>query len=153
MLLLVGCVRPGSGTDTAVDEAIGRAPTLISFSVSCEPEAALWSIRATADAWTGGADTLWTVDGVYVERHSLPSVSVLADGTGDNLSADYPIVVDWREASDSRTAFLCADDPTLVMQLFDLAGRQVACRFWGANPTIFEQVEDAPDCSGPTGSF
>jgi hypothetical protein len=152
-LALAACISAGSGADTFVDEQLDGPPALTSFTVSCDPEAETWTVRATTDAWSGGADSVWTVDGLYAEQHSVPSVALEADGSGDTLRAKVTIVADWRESNDVKTAFLCGDDPSIAFLLYDPVGEQVACRFWGENPEVFQVLDDAPDCTGPTGSL
>ena len=146
LLLLGACIRPGSGKDTFVDERLGP-PGIQSFEVSCDVDAAKWTIDVFASSWTTGGEIVLTVDGTYVERHDVTSQQVAADGSSDHLSLSMNIVSDWRDATgNAQTAFLCADDPALRFVVYDLDGQISDCRNWGENQAVLGEVAEVPPC-------
>jgi len=152
ILLFSACIRPGSGEDTFVDEQLSP-PAIDSFDVSCDVDAAKWTIDVMASSWTTGGEVLLTVDGIYAELHDVTSQQVAADGSSDHLSLTMNIVADWREATgNAQTAFLCADDPALRFVIYDLDGKISDCRNWGENQAALDTVEDIPPCAVPATS-
>ncbi len=105
-------------------------------------------MRVVATAWTGGGETHFTEDAVYVEKHRVPSLEVLADGTGDLLEVSLKIAADWREVKQgSSTAFPCTSAANVVFRLFDVHSDPVDCWASGPEPEIWSRVEGVGACA------
>ncbi len=145
-LILFGCLPPDA-SDKPWKDANPGPPEIAFFDLYCDVDAAKWELEVEATAWTGGGNTIWTVDGEYVETHTVSSVQAAADGTEDILKLSLKIVADWREAkSGSATAFRCAEDPNVLFTLLGTGGAPVDCEIAGPNPEIWNVLEDPPQC-------
>lgn len=143
---LLGCRAPGalSPDDPYLVE---RAPTILSTSLSCDREAGAWRIEVEADAWASAGTLLWSVDGVWVERHeTLRSVRAAPDGASDLLRADLTIVTDFRPAgAGGVTLFTCAQAPSGRVWVLGMDGEVADCVTLGPEPALVDG-QRAPDC-------
>jgi hypothetical protein len=128
-------------------DPILTTPSLEAFDIACDVDLGAWTGTATATSWTGGGALWWTVDGDYVEAHSVRSQVAEADGSGDQLGISLTVVGDWREAaSGSATAFHCDEDPSLRFVVYDTLGEIADCVDGGPSPDLLDALEDVPGC-------
>lgn len=132
------CIFPPAGEDPV--EATISVPRIEAFEVVCEPDTTTWTLTVLTDAWTGGATSWWTADGVYLEKRSIPSVASAEDGSWDQLQATVSLADDWREVGSSRTAFSCADPVNLHVVVNRLDGEPADCAVFGPDLTRLEQA-------------
>jgi hypothetical protein len=125
------CLFPPAGEGPV--EATLTVPRIEAFEVVCDPDSTTWTVTVITDAWTGGASTWWTVDGVYVESRALPSVASAEDGSWDQLQATVALADDWRDVGATRTAFSCADPVNLLVVVRRLDGEPSDCAAFGAD--------------------
>ncbi len=116
---------------------------LVASAVDCDVDASSWTITAEATSFTGGASTVWTADGIYVELHPVPVVRSAPDGTGDELEGLFPIVTDWRLATNAKTSLSCADAPTIAVVLLDPDGGVAGCAVHGDEPELLREAAPA----------
>ncbi len=135
LVVVAGCLFPPVARD--VEEGEIRHPSIREFRLWCDYDKATWEIRIETDAWTGGAVTHWTSDGVYVEKKNVDSVAIAEDGSSDLLEGSFSIADDWREVSGKKTAFHCSEDPNILVLVSDLAGDVADCRVLGPEPGVF----------------
>lgn len=133
---LTACL--GAAPD-AVDtgEIPDRVPAIVSASVTCDADDAVWRFVVETDAWTGNGQVALSTDGDYVERHTMYSASAAADGSADHLELELDVVGDWRDANaGSSTAFNCQEpDLAGVLRVYTRDGDDVAdCRAFGDAP-------------------
>lgn len=142
------CVPVPSGQDPlVVDVGALPPPTVDEVTLACARDAGVWSLSVKTSAWSGGGGMIWTVDGAYVERHDgLRSTSAAANGLGDTLVLDVPIVVDFRGASNGRTAFRCVAEPAAAVFVADLEGTVTDCVRLSADP-VLDGVEALEGCT------
>lgn len=149
LLLAIACI--GHPPDTEDVTPALTTPTIAAFAWTCDASANSRALDVTATSWTGGGSLFLTVDGGYVEDHPVRVVRSEPDGSAETLHLDLSIVGDWRDAaSGASTAFLCADHPSLVFVLHDLAGDTSDCRTDG-DSAVWARVTDAPTCDVPVG--
>lgn len=132
--MLAGCYP---WPDVEHDPLPGTDPQITQTTVSCDVNAARWSIKVTTDAWTGLGRLYLSADGDYVEQHTLPSVSAPSDGSSDTLSRELAIVASWRDVDpDSSTAFGCATpELTGVILVYSRTGStRTDCTAFGDAP-------------------
>lgn len=145
---LTACLggQPPAG-DTG--EVPDRVPAIVEASVACDADDAVWSFVVETDAWTGNGQVALSTDGVYVERHTMYSVSAEADGSADRLELELDVVGDWRDASaGSSTAFNCQEpDLAGVLRVFTRDGDDVAdCRAFGEAPERWAEWDASLAC-------
>ncbi len=121
-------------------------PTIASMAFGCDTDAGRWTLELRATAWSGGADSYWTVDGAYVEQHPIDAVAYAEDGSGETLELSMGIVADWRTAGPALTAFECAEPVDVLVVLSDLDGVAADCRSLGPDPARWAAIDDTPDC-------
>ena len=146
LVALAGCVMPGPFGDRASDVVL-VTPEISDFGLDCDVDRGVWTLTIEATSWTGGADSWWTLDGVYVEEHGIDTVAYEPDGSGESLRAEIAVVADWRQLADRNTAFTCADGPNVLVQLADLDGLEVDCRASGPDPALWAEVEGVEPCA------
>lgn len=113
----------------------------------CDLTLERWQLDVRANAWTGGAEWWWTVDGTYVEKHDVTSRKAASDGTWDELRLRLDIVADWRDAvRNASTPFLCASEPTGRLLLRDMEGTVVDCFDTGPHTDWLSQFSEWPEC-------
>lgn len=100
--------------------------------------------------WTGGGALWMAKTSDHVERHGLPSVSAAADGSTDRLSLSLAVVADWRYVAEgSSTVFRCAEQEQVSFDLVIYTSdgsERTDCRAWGADPDLWSELDDVPDC-------
>lgn len=121
------------------------APHIVDSWASCDVESSSWDVHVESDTFSGGARAFFTVDGSYVENHGVPVISSHEDGSGDLLESTYPIVGDWRLANPAKTAFSCADAPSVAFLLWDTDAVPQDCAIDG-DPAVFESVNATAIC-------
>lgn len=126
-------------------------PSISALTWSCDSGAATWKFQVDTAGWTGGGALWMAEDATRVERHGLSSVSAASDGSTDRLTTSLSVVADWRYAVEgSSTVWRCAEQEQIsflaVVYTRDGADR-ADCRTWGANPGLWDTLEDVPDCA------
>lgn len=120
-------------------------PALGLVDLRCDADDAVWKLEATATGATGGGTTWWTVDGLAVEEHEVPSVARLPDGS-EELALSLDIEDDPLAAKpDASTSFRCLSGVATRFGLRDVDGKLVACTDFG-DPAIWDLVPDVPPC-------
>ncbi|MDI7269006.1 MAG: hypothetical protein QME96_13540 [Myxococcota bacterium] len=150
LLAFLACVPrdlPKADTDGPFVEG---TPAIEALSWACDPGAARWTFEARTDAWTGGGK-LWvarTVDDI--EKHRVYSDSAAGDGSWDCLVLDLDVVADWRDAEGGTSIrWHCSDalELSFTLQVDDPRGATTTdCRTWGADPALWAESDDVPDC-------
>lgn len=151
LALLLGCATTAAEGEAEETATEATAPSITALAWSCDPAEASWLFTVETDAWTG-AGALWMAeDAGRWERHRVPSVSAEADGSRDRLELQLSTVADWRyQVSGSSTAWRCAEAEALSFQLavYTRDGDERAdCRVWGADPTLWDRLDEVPDCA------
>lgn len=127
---LVGaCVVPEEGDDPT-PEII--TPSIRAIQLQCNPEAGSWRVTVDTVGWSAGGTVLWSVDGVYVERHNvLRSIAAAVDGSTDQLRGDLSIVTDFRPAgTGGNTAFTCSASLSALVWIEGLGGAGAVDCWW-----------------------
>jgi hypothetical protein len=143
--LMAACRPPPGQATEPMPAPFSPPPAIAEFSLGCDADDGRWEVRILTDAWSGGAVSHWTLDGSYIEKHTISSVQILLDGSEDTLELNLSIVADWRLASGSNTIFHCADDVNVVVVLNDLEGKRSDCRVLGPETGLFG-ANDLPTC-------
>lgn len=143
-LLLAGCLQR-TPIDRRYPDVDLEPPVIETIELACDADRGRWAMTLKASAWTGGAASAWTIDGEYVEIHTMARKSWQTDGTGETLEMTLTIADDFRDVG-GGTVFTCSTDPNGVLVLYDTENNPSDCRAWGPEPRIFEDIEDTPTC-------
>ena len=142
-----GCLPPGHATDDGAFVPDLPPPHITGITLKCDLDVGRWRVEVSTDAWSGGAAVLWTVDGVYFEKHDrFGSIEAAADGSADKLRNDISIVTDFRPAGNGNSLFTCNASPSAYIWVNDLKGQPSDCRNVGAHPELVAAAPKAPEC-------
>lgn len=140
----VACLLP---VPDATPDPQDGVPSITDLSIACNLEAGRWDVEVTTDAWALSAELIWTLDGVYLERHTtFGSVAAAADGSADLLRGSVAINTDFRGSDNGLTAFACSSVPSLKLSVINLAGDRTDCRRLGPATELLDGIEGVPDC-------
>ncbi len=152
LLLFVSCSWGPTGGTTTGQVLYDSPPSIEEIWYDCSVDEDQWSFYVYTTGWTANGSLLMAMDQDYVEEHTIKSQEAAADGSYDYLGLTLNIEADWRNVySGSSTAFLC-NESTLNALSYRLVvytpgtQDQADCRSWGADPWLFDSVEDAPAC-------
>ncbi len=151
-LLATGCLGHERDAGATGEPLYSETPSITSISWGCSRDDQEWSFEVETENWTANGTFWMATSGDYVEQHPVRSDSAAADGSSDLLSQDLNIVADWRDASSgSATAFACDSLTTASINLrlvvYTPGSEEVGdCRSWGADPTFFDDIDDAEPC-------
>ena len=147
LTLLSGCLARGNATDDGAYAVDLPPPKITDITVACDLEAGRWRVEIATDAWAGGGAVLWTVDGVYFEKHDrFASIGAAGDGTSDRLRNDISILTDFRPAGNGISQFTCNAKPSAYVWVNDLKGARADCRHVGDHPELVAAAPKAPEC-------
>lgn len=150
MALASGCLPRGHATDDGAFAVDLPPPSITDITMKCDLEAGRWRVEVATDAWAGGGALLWTVDGLYFEKHDrFGSIAAAGDGTSDKLRNDIAIVTDFRPAGNGISLFTCNAAPSAFVWVNDLKGARSDCRNLGAHPELVAAAPKAPECPVP----
>ncbi len=144
---LAACLpEPGTAETSAFDVSFGP-PSITDLSASCTKKSGAWRLEVTTSAWTSKALWTWTVNGRYVEQHTLKSVGASDEGDADLLRVDLGAIIDWRTyTAGQNSAFTCVDTPNGVVTVFDLDDTRTHCLRFGPAPDAVLGVPGVPEC-------
>ncbi len=151
-LIACGCLGHERGAGATGAVLYDTPPLITDISYDCSRNDEEWSFEVDTDHWTANGGLYLAVEESYAEQHTIKSVSADADGQGDHLELTLSIEADWRDASSgSSTAFQCAPSTWAAMSyrlvVYTPGSEDVSdCRSWGAQPELFDQVDDVPAC-------
>jgi hypothetical protein len=91
-------------------------------------------------------DTWWSVDGEYIEPHTLKTEHFAEDGSGETLELKLAIIDNFLDVDNSSTAFTCGTDPSGHLVLYETDGTPVRCQGFGSDAVDWTQIEDLPEC-------
>ncbi len=146
VFVLVSCSGTGDDSATEIPDAV---PAITEATATCESGEARWSFSVTTDAWTGNGQVVLSVDGEYVEKHTMYSTSAAADGTRDELALELSVVPDWRDVTlGSSTAFNCGEAAlTGILRVWKRDGSGEAdCRAFGESPERWAEWDAGVSC-------
>lgn len=147
--MLLGLTLLACGGDLPPDDRVLpelTTPALDEVALACDVGESKWRLDATATSWTGGGHLYWTVDGEYVEKHYVRSISAAGDGSSDTLLLELSVAADWREVSSgSSTAFTCGQDPAWRLVIYDTEEAVADCRAEG-DEALWADQPDVPAC-------
>lgn len=144
---LSGCLARGHATDDGAYVPDLPPPQITDITVKCDLDSGRWRVEIGTDAWAGGGAILWTVDGVYFEKHDrFGSIAAAADGSADRLRNDISIVTDFRPAGNGLSLFTCNASPSAYVWVNDLHGERSDCRHIGDHPELVAAAPKAPEC-------
>ncbi len=154
LLALLAACRPDNPAPADDAGPLHDAPPkLVGLAWSCDEAAASWSFTAVTEGWSGSAWLYLARSADDAERHPVDSVSAAADGSRDCLELDLDVVADWRDAvSGSSTRWRCedADDLAFLIEVRAVGSDETAdCATWGADPSVWAELDGAPDCDAP----
>ena len=148
-LLLISCVPINASSPEAVPFH-STPPQIEALDFSCEATEGEWLFQVQTSGWTGGGRLFIARDPHTVEQHKIRSSEASPTGDWDCLIQTLDVSEDWTLAqSGSSTRWLCSDASELsfMVQVDDAEATDVAdCAAWGADPTIWSEVEELQDC-------
>lgn len=149
-LLLLACLSKASVDPDQAGPFHEGDPSISGLSLTCDTEAAKWSLDLRTVGWTGGGRLYIAARADQVELHNLSSDKADRDGAWDCLDLSLSIAPDWQDASSgSSTRWRCADAPALSFALiaYDPTSDHASdCRVWGADPGLWSTIEGGPSC-------
>ena len=148
LCLLPACTFLPGGDGSLLTEVEPLPPVLQEASLSCDLDDGQWTLSALAEGWTSGGLLYLTLDGDYIEKHTVQSVKADANGTWDELEAKLKIASDWREVTlGASTALHCLPDPDGMFFLLDADGHRTGCWKSGPDPQRWGTIDGTPDCT------
>lgn len=142
-----GCLPRSAATDDGAFVPDLPPPHITGLTMACDLEQGRWRVEVNTDAWASGGAVLWTVDGLYFEKHDrFDSIAAAGDGSADRLRNDIGIVSDFRPAGNGLSLFTCLASPSAYVWVNALDGTLSDCRHVGDHPELVAAAPKAPSC-------